>query len=87
MAFNFLNNASSYKKICSFKDLAVGDYIVTEFSFSETKFGKKVLIDIGDRLVCLPPRYSAMSQEYMDELNSSRVIMHYRGKDSSKNNK
>lgn len=88
MALIFLKNASTNKSFRSFQDLEIGTYIITEFSKVETKFGTKIRIDIGDYLVNLPQRYTeGMTQEYLDELNRTRMLMRYHGKDPKKNNK
>lgn len=76
------------KPICSFEKLPIGEYLVRKFDFVETKFGPKVRVDIGDRFVFLPQRFSeGVTKEIVDDYNITPKIMSYSGKDASQFNR
>lgn len=76
MAFNLLKSVSNNKEFTSFNNLSAGEYIVTDLTIIETKFGKRVRVDMGDKLICLPERYTiGMTSEYIEELNKTPMKM------------
>lgn len=88
MAFNLLKSVSNNKPFTSFNSLEVGAYTVTGFTVIDTKFGKRVRVDMGNSLICLPERYTlGMTPEYLEELNNGPMKMIYTGRDPSKQNK
>lgn len=73
----------SYK---SFKDLAIGEYTVKNFSAVETKFGRRLRVDCEGFYVFLPERLS--KPEIIDpanivQMNKREQIMIFRGKDAA----
>lgn len=88
MAFNLLKSVSNNKPYTTFNELNIGNYIVSDFIITETKFGKRVRVDLGEKLLCLPERYTiGMTPEYLNDLNKAPMRMIYSGRDISKNNK
>lgn len=75
------------KNYQSFNDLAVGDYIVHEFSSVDTNHGRRVRIFLEHHYMYLPERFNTLSDEEVAELNSSPKVMVYGGKDAKKNNR
>lgn len=87
-AFSMLKSVCCTKQFVSFENLPVGDYFVEEFALVNTKFGTRIRVDIGDKVVFLPERFSKnMTSEKVNELNNSPKLMCYKGKDASKHNK
>lgn len=81
-ALNALQKACLKKPFRSFKDLDVGEYIVESFALVETKFGKRLRINLVDTYMYLPERFSmSLDDAALSELNSSPKIMVYSGKD------
>lgn len=87
-AFVMLKKAASYNKpLVSFSQLPVGEYVVLEFSMVQTKFGPKIKLDLGDKVVFLPSRFSKdMTDEKLAALNTLPQMLVFSGIDSSRNN-
>lgn len=87
-AFAMLKKAASYSKpLVSFTQLPVGEYVVSEFSLVQTKFGPKIRADLGDKIVLLPSRFSFnMTAEKVADLNTIPQILVFSGIDYSRNN-
>lgn len=87
-ALKLLKDASNAKPITNFDDLAVGDYLISSFLLVETKFGSRLRIDLGDKVVFMPARYSVcLTHENVKELNDGQYLLCYKGKDKAQNNK
>lgn len=72
-----------------FDDLQVGTYIVKSFQLKETTFGLRVVVEIDNFYLTLPPRFSDKmnSEEQILELNAKKWTMVYGGKNASEFNK
>lgn len=90
MAFLALKNSceNTFRPIKKFDDLAVGTYTVDSFRLKDTKFGRRIFVNIEDFCVVLPPRFleRISTQNQIDELNSEQYKMIYAGKDKEKKN-
>lgn len=90
MAYNALKRAwkNTFLPIQSFDRLPIGTYTVRAFKLKDTKFGKRVFVDIDDFCVVLPPRFSENihTQDQIVDLNKVKMRMIYKGKDEKKNN-
>lgn len=73
----------------SFSTLERGEYPVTGFSVADTKFGKRIRVDLRECYVFLPQRFSVdlINEEVRKELNSQDIVMVYRGKGSEVNSR
>lgn len=81
-AFNLLKQACLNKQFTSFKDLPVGEYVVSEFTLMQTRFGPSIKVDIGDKIVFLPKRFSkGMTEEKVAALNTVPQILVFSGID------
>lgn len=86
-SFELLKTLCCNKPYCSFEDLQIGDYFVHKFDFVDTKYGKRLRADLGDKIVFLPKRFSTnITIEAVAELNQTRTIRSYMGKDPARNN-
>lgn len=86
-AFNLLRDACWNKPTVNFNELPVGEYPVTEFLLVQTRFGKTLKVDLGDKLIYLPTRFGVnMTDDRVVALNSLAQIMVYTGRDPSRNN-
>lgn len=82
------NNVSCNKAYCSFGDLAIGDYLVTNFTLVKTKYETRVRVDLGEQYLLHPVRYAeGMTYERIAQMNEKPKWMCYYGKDPKKNNK
>lgn len=87
-AIKNLKAACGNKPIISFKNLTVGNYVVTNFRRVETKFGVRIRTETIDSTIFLPERFSVLlSDEDIIQLNAARVIMRYKGRDVENNNR
>lgn len=87
-AINILKSACANKPIVSFKNLAIGNYVVMNFRRVNTKFGERIRIETIDSTIFLPDRFSSLlNAEHIAQLNTSLVIMSYKGVDSENNNR
>lgn len=90
MAFQALQTSCEvvFHPIKKFDDLENGIYLVDSFSMKDTKFGKRIFVNIDDFCVVLPPRFMERinKQKQIDELNAGRYNMIYQGKDATKKN-
>lgn len=87
-AFEILKNASNSKPTTNFDKLDLGDYFISSFTLVETKFGPRLRLDLGDKLVLLPERFSAgLTAEKIQELNEENFLLAYKGKDKTQKNK
>lgn len=83
-----LNTACGKKAYQSFKDLAVGEYIVNHFSICNTTYGDRIQIELDDKYMILPERFAKkLDQDKIDALNRTPKIMVYSGKDSNYQNR
>lgn len=89
-----MNPLSLLKSVCNnkpytnFEKLAVGDYFISSFALIQSKFGLRLRVDIGDKVVILPERFAVLfTEEQIEELNRGEYIMIYKGKETSNNNK
>lgn len=90
-AFDLFKSACTNKPFISFEDLPIGDYFIKSFAYVDTKYGKRIRLDIGEKVVFLPTRFiKRIGEENMgsalSEMNMGQYWLIYRGKDSSKNN-
>lgn len=86
-AFNFLRDACWNKPTINFNELPLGEYPVHEFMLVQTRFGKTLKADLGDKLIYLPTRFGVnMTDHHVAELNTIPQIMVYTGRDPSRNN-
>lgn len=87
-SFELLKTLCCNKPYSSFKDLPIGDYFVHKFDLVDTKYGKRLRADLGDKVVFLPARFAAnITIEAVAELNRTRTILTFMGKDPAQNNK
>lgn len=90
MAFRALQTSCKvvFRPIKKFDELEHGVYLVDSFSMKDTKFGKRIFVNIDDFCVVLPPRFLERinKQKQVDELNAGRYNMIYQGKDPTKKN-
>lgn len=85
-------NSSTTKSIARMKrfdDLQEGTYIIKSFQLKETTFGLRVVVQIDNFYLALPPRFSDKinSEDQILELNSKKWTMVYGGKDAKEFNK
>lgn len=84
-----LKKAAGWSKpLVNFSDLPVGEYPVLEFSLVEkTKYGPAIKVDLGDKVVFLPKRFSKdMTAEKVAALNTVPQILIFQGIDYMRNN-
>lgn len=86
-AFSLFKSACTSKPYVSFDDLAVGDYFIKSFALANTKFGKTIRLDIGEKIVFLPQRFLKQLsedkiEEKLDEMNKGQYWMIYKGKNT-----
>lgn len=76
-------------KIKRFDDLENGEYVVKLFKLKETPFGLRVLVQINNFYLSLPPRFSDKinSVDQIAELNTKKFKMVYGGKNAEEFNK
>lgn len=79
---------STSKPYVKFDDLSVGDYFIQSFAYVQTKYGKKIRLDIGEKVVFLPQRFITRIGEIniektLDEMNKGQYWLLYGGKDTS----
>lgn len=87
MAFELLRNACITKQYTSFTKLPFGNYLVEEFSFVQTQYGDRIRVDLGDKYVFLPERFSArLKPEHIPELNENQRVMVYNGRSQGNKN-
>lgn len=86
-SFDFLKKAC-WPTVVSFKDLQIGDYLVTEFKLVETKnFGLRLTVILEGRQVFLPKRFAKdITPEIVADLNKTPKIMSYIGRDEKRMN-
>ncbi|DAC81321.1 hypothetical protein QKK82_gp03 [Mayetiola barley midge adintovirus] len=88
-ALNKLKTACIKKPFKSFKDLAVGEYIVNSFVVVETKnYGQRIRINLDEYYMYLPERFQQMlDAATIAELNGGPKVMIYSGKDATDQNR
>lgn len=87
-AISVLKAACLNKPFKSFKNLAVGDYVIENFQRVSTTYGERLRIELFDCIMYLPERFSSiMTDSLLTELNESTVIMAYSGKDPNAQNR
>lgn len=83
-----LKAACKKLKYQSFEDFKSGEYIVKQFSLVDTKYGKRIKVELSDVYLFLPERFnSAATPEGIAELNSTPKVMIYTGKDMTNQNR
>lgn len=81
-AIDKLNAGCASVPYISFKELTPGDYMVNYFSMVETKFGKRVRVDIDNGYLLLPARcMRRVDKAALNDLNKKPKRMTYSGKD------
>lgn len=86
-ALNSLRFNCMKKKIASFNNLPIGQYVVNKFSIVETSHGTRVRIDLDETYMYLPERFTKLTPDKIEELSKSSKIMIYDGKDSANKNR
>lgn len=85
--FNLLRQACWDKPTVNFNDLPLGEYPVIEFILVQTRYGKTLKVDLGDKFIYLPIRFGVnMTEEKVDILNTLPQTLVYAGRDSTRNN-
>lgn len=79
-ALEIFRNACRVKSYCRFDDLAVGDYLVYHFALKDTKYGKRLRVDLGDKFLYLPERF-LVPESVVADLNKTQYYLVYRGKE------
>lgn len=66
----------------SFSTLERGEYPVKNFSISDTKYGKRIKVELKECYVYLPPRFSVdlLNEDVIKELNEQDIVMTFLGK-------
>lgn len=82
-----LKTACAKTTFKSFKDLAVGEYLINRFLFVDTHFGKRIRINLDGFYMYLPERFATLTESELNDLNSSQKIMIYSGKDANNQNR
>lgn len=83
-ALNLLKQVCNDKPYVSFEDLSMGDYFISSFALVQSNFGLRIRVDIGNRMLLLPDRFTkAFTEEHIKELNQGEYIMIYKGKEPS----
>lgn len=83
-----LKKAASYSKpLVNYSQLPVGEYVVSEFSLVETRYGVQIKADLGDKVVFLPQRFvKDMTEEKVAALNTIPQILVFSGLEYTRNN-
>lgn len=84
-----LLSSCEHRPYKSFSTLDCGEYPVTKFSISETKYGDRIRVDLKECYVFLPQRFSVdlFNEQAIKDLNSQDIVMIYRGKGSEVNSR
>lgn len=86
-SFNKFKKACWNSQFISFENLAIGEYVVSKFTLTQTAFGPKIKVTFGHNYVFLPNRFSEnMTEADVDGLNQVPQKMVYSGKDSTRRN-
>lgn len=85
-------NSSATKAVAKskrFDDLKIGEYLVKTFKLKEFPFGLRLLVEIDNFYLILPPRFSDKinSEQQLAEINAKKFKMVYGGKDPGEFNK
>lgn len=87
-ALDKLKAACAGKTYKSFNQLAVGEYVVHNFSSVNTAHGTRVRIVLDHHYMLLPERFNnILDDNTLNELNSTPMIMVYGGKDLAHHNR
>lgn len=87
-AIKVLKTACLNKPFKSFKNLAIGDYVVVNFQRVSTNYGERLRVEFHDCAMYLPERFShLLTDEHLTELNDSTVVMSFSGKDPNTQNR
>lgn len=87
-SFNLLKSQCCDKPYCSFNNLDLGEYLIKEFALVNTKYGERLRLDLGDKEVFMPERFSKnLTPEGLAELNASKAMLIYKGKDAANKDK
>lgn len=81
--------AKTVARIKKFDDLENGEYIVKSFKLKDTPYGLRVLVEVDNFYLTLPPRFSDKinSAEQIAELNAKNFKMVYGGKNAEEFNR
>lgn len=79
-------NSSTFK---NFDQIIPGEYPVTDFSFVETRFGRKLKVNTAEFFCYLPARFLEFinTDEHIEELNKVTQVMVFKGKDAQWKNR
>lgn len=87
-AIGKLKTACLNKPISNFNDLPIGDHIVENIQRVKTVHGARLRVELKDVVVYLPERFAKpLTDDIVDELNASAVLMTYSGKDPEAKNR
>ena len=90
-ALDFLKKANDNEKpFRSFGELKVGEaYPILHFRrVTDKKIGTRLRIEIEDFLITMPERFvKGLTDELLEEMNSNRYRLLYKGKDSTRFNR
>lgn len=93
-AFDILKQNCQEKPFANFDQLAPGEYLISKFElvvkqFKDDKEPKqRLLLDLGEKLILLPDRYSVnLTESSVDELNRQKLLLVYHGKNPHQRNK
>lgn len=67
----------------SFDALPIGEHRVSNFFKTDSKYGQRVRVNVGEKYVYLPERFSCLTSNDLKQLNKTPTIMIYGGKDRS----
>lgn len=86
-AFNLVRQACWDKPTINFNNLPQGEYPVVELILVNTRFGKTLKVDLGDKFIYLPTRFGEHhTEESVAVLNTLPQTLVYNGRDPSRNN-
>lgn len=88
-ALDILKSQCTSKPYTSFDNLPLGDYLISSFKLINLKnFGIRLRLDLGDKVVFLPERFSRnFTEQHCAEMNCGQYIFKYLGKDVNNHNK
>lgn len=87
-ALGILKSACVNKPYKSFRNLAVGDYVVDNFQRVNTNYGDRLRVELSDCVMYLPERFShLLTDDHLTELNDGTVVMSFSGRDPHAQNR
>lgn len=81
-ALKKLNNTginAELSPIIPLRDLKDDFYIIKEFRLMNTRFGKKVIVELEEGIVFLPDRFNKFTAKDISNFNTSQYCMTYHG--------